>query len=97
MNILLNGVGRVGKAIVRIANTFENINIVAINELNSNIENIAYSINYDSTYGRFEDKYVVKNNFIENSKNRIEILNFKSFTQIDFTKYDIDIVVDAST
>ncbi len=96
MNILLNGVGRVGKSIVRIVNTFENINIVAINELNSNIENIAYSINYDSTYGRFEDKYIVNNNLIENSKNRIEILNFSNLTQIDFKKYKIDIIVDAS-
>ncbi len=96
MNILLNGVGRVGKSIVRIVNTFENINIVAINELNSNIENIAYSINYDSTYGRFEDKYIVKDKCIENSKNHIEILNFTNLTQIDFKKYKIDIIVDAS-
>ena len=96
MNILLNGVGRVGKSIVRIANSLENINIVAINELNSNIENIAYSINYDSTYGRFEDKYIVKDKYIENSKNHIEILNFTNLTQIDFKKYKIDIIVDAS-
>lgn len=96
MNILLNGVGRVGKSIVRIANSHENINIVAINELNSNIDNIAYSINYDSTYGRFEDKYIVKDKYIENSKNHIEILNFTNLTQIDFKKYKIDIIVDAS-
>jgi len=96
MNILLNGVGRVGKSIVRIANSFENINIVAINELNSNIDNIAYNINYDSTYGRFEDKYIVQNNSIKNSKNHIEILNYSNFTRIDFEKYSIDVVIDAS-
>jgi glyceraldehyde 3-phosphate dehydrogenase len=96
MNILLNGVGRVGKSIVRIANSFENINIIAINELNSNIDNIAYNINYDSTYGRFEDKYIVKNNSIKNSKNNIEILNYPDFTRIDFEKYNIDVVIDAS-
>jgi glyceraldehyde 3-phosphate dehydrogenase len=96
MNILLNGVGRVGKSIVRIANSLENVNIVAINELNSNIDNIAYSINYDSTYGRFEDKYIVEEKSIKNSKNHIEILNFSNLTQIDFEKYKIDVVVDAS-
>ncbi len=96
MNILLNGVGRVGKSIIRIANSNENINIVAINELNSNIDNIAYSINYDSTYGRFEDKYSVYERTIKNSKNNIEILNYSKLTQIDFKKYKIDVVVDAS-
>jgi len=96
MNILLNGVGRIGKSIVRITNSFENINIVAINELNTNIDNIAYSINYDSTYGRFEDKYIVEEKTIKNSKNHIKILNYSTLTQIDFEKYKIDIVVDAS-
>ncbi len=96
MNILLNGVGRIGKSIVRIANSFENINIVAINELNTNIDNIAYSINYDSTYGRFEDRYSVEEKTIKNSKNHIKILNYSTLTQIDFEKYKIDIVVDAS-
>lgn len=96
MNILLNGVGRVGKSIVRIANSYKNLNIVAINELNTNIENIAYNINYDSTYGRFEDKYKVENDFIKNSQNNIKILNQKELWEIDFKKYNIDIVIDAS-
>lgn len=96
MNILLNGVGRVGKSIIRIANSFENVNIIAINELNTNIDNIAYNINYDSTYGRFEDKYIVKDKSIENSKNHIKILNYFNLSQIDFKEHKIDIVVDAS-
>jgi len=96
MNILLNGVGRIGKSIIRIANSFENINIVAINELNSNIENIAYNINYDSTYGRFEDKYIVQDKSIKNSKNYIKILNYPALSQIDFARYNIDLLIDAS-
>ena len=57
MNILLNGVGRIGKLILRLALEKQDFNIVAINEINQNIENIAYVINYDSTYGRLEDKF----------------------------------------
>ncbi len=96
MNILLNGIGRIGKSILRISNSFDNINIKAINELNSNIDNIAYSVNYDSTYGKFEDRYSVNENFILNSKNNIEILNHKNIFDIDFAKYDIDIIIEAS-
>ena len=70
MNILLNGVGRIGKLILRLALEKQDFNIVAINEINQNIENIAYVINYDSTYGRLEDKFKVDGNFIKNSISR---------------------------
>ena len=96
MRILLNGVGRIGKAILRIANSSTSIEVVAINELNSNIENIVYSINYDSTYGRFEDKFVVDNNFITNFNSKIEILNKQSLEDINLETLGVDIIVDAS-
>jgi len=96
LRILLNGVGRIGKAILRIANSSSDLNIVAINELNSNIDNIAYSINYDSTYGRFEDKFEVVNNSIQNSKSNIEVLNHSKLSNIDFKALKIDIIIDAS-
>jgi len=96
MRVLLNGVGRIGKAILQIANSSKSIQIVAINELNSNIENIAYFINYDSTYGRFEDRFTVDNNFIENNSSKIKILNHKSLLDIDFKSLNIDIIIDAS-
>jgi glyceraldehyde 3-phosphate dehydrogenase len=96
MNILLNGVGRIGKSILRIANSNKQLNISYINELNTNIENIAYSINYDSTYGRLDDKFNVKENYIYNSQNNIEVLNEKDITKIDFKTKKIDIIIDAS-
>ena len=93
MNILLNGVGRIGKSILRILESDANLNIVAINELNTNIKNIAYSINYDSTYGKLNDKYSYDENSIFNSKNKIIILN-QTLEDIDYS--NIDIIIDAS-
>jgi glyceraldehyde 3-phosphate dehydrogenase len=46
-------------------------------------------INYDSTYGRFEDKFIVKDNLIQNQHSKIQIFNHKSL-------FDIDIIIDAS-
>ncbi len=94
--VLLNGVGRIGKAILRISLEHKAFQIVAINELNSNIENITYSINYDSTYGRLKDKFIVENNFIKNKTSKIEILNENSLFDIDLKKLDVDFIIDAS-
>ena len=94
--ILLNGVGRIGKSILRISLEHKSFQIVAINELNSNIENITYSINYDSTYGRLKDKFTVGENFIKNKTSKIEILNETSLFDIDLKKLDVDFIIDAS-
>ena len=96
MRVLLNGVGRIGKAILRIAESRDNINIVAINELNTNIKNIAYSINYDSTYGKIADQYKIQENSLYNSKNTIKIFNCENLFDIDFDIENIDIIIDAS-
>lgn len=47
----INGFGRIGRAITRIATTEPDIEVVAINDLTA-IDNLTYLYNYDSTYGR---------------------------------------------
>lgn len=96
MRVLLNGVGRIGKAILRIAESKEAFTIVAINELNTNIKNIAYSINYDSTYGKINDKYTVYENTIVNKKSTVKIFNSENVFDIDLESNNIDIIIDAS-
>lgn len=96
--ILLNGVGRIGKAILRILSSSNDFCVVAINEKVKSLDNIAYTINYDSTYGRFEDKFYVDNQekTIFNKKDKIKILNYEKLEEIDFKSLDIDYIIDAS-
>ena len=95
MKILLNGVGRIGKAILKQLVSDKNFEIVMINEINPYVENIVYSINYDSTYGKYEDRFkIVENNYIQNSTSKIKITNFDSLEKIDLK--DIDIIIDSS-
>ena len=96
MRVLLNGVGRIGKAILRISLESTSFEIVAINELNRNKKNIVYTINYDSTYGKLKDKFYLKDDSIENGRSKIKLLNNKNLVDIDFKTLDIDVVIDAS-
>jgi len=96
MKVLLNGVGRIGKAILRIIEDRDELDIVVINELNANIKNIAYSINYDSTYGKIKEKYKIDQNRIYNSKQSIQIFNETNIFDIDLDKYEVDLILDAS-
>ncbi len=92
--ILLNGIGRIGKAILRISLADNSFEVVAINEINPNIKSIAYSINYDSTYGSLHDKFKAVDNYIVNKTKKIEVLNYRSL--LDVNMKNIDMVIDAS-
>ncbi|MBD3840309.1 MAG: aldehyde dehydrogenase [Campylobacterales bacterium] len=94
--ILLNGVGRIGKTILRIFLERKDYSIIAINEKISSVQNIAYSINYDSTYGGLSDSFSVDEDGICNKHHSIKVFNELDITQFDFEKHQIDILIDAT-
>ena len=95
IKVLLNGAGRVGKAVLKQLLEYKEFEIKIINDINPYIENLVYSINYDSTYGKLDDRFkIIENNFIENSKSKIKVTNFDSLNKIDLK--DIDIIIDSS-
>jgi glyceraldehyde 3-phosphate dehydrogenase len=52
MRVAINGFGRIGRAVLKIA-LDKNINVVAINDL-QNPEQIEYLLKYDSVYGKYD-------------------------------------------
>ncbi|BAK72067.1 glyceraldehyde 3-phosphate dehydrogenase NAD-binding domain-containing protein [Arcobacter sp. L] len=95
IKVLLNGAGRIGKAVLKQLLDYKDFEIVIINDINPYIENIVYSINYDSTYGKLDNKFeIVENNYIQNSQSKIKITHFNSLDKIDLT--NIDIIIDSS-
>lgn len=64
----INGFGRIGRLVFRVAEADPDIEIVGINDLLSP-EYIAYMLKYDSTHGRFKGEVSVKNgNLVVNGK-----------------------------
>ena len=55
IKIGINGFGRIGRAIFRTNMDKKLFEIVAINDINPDIENIAYQLNYDSLYDQLKD------------------------------------------
>ena len=64
MKIGINGLGRIGRSILRQSLNNEDINICIINDLNPDINNISYTINYDTIYGPLKNKVLVSDNKI---------------------------------
>jgi len=51
--VAINGMGRIGRALLKNLLNTEDMEVVAVNDIAS-IDNIAYLLKYDSVYGRFE-------------------------------------------
>jgi glyceraldehyde 3-phosphate dehydrogenase len=52
-NVAINGMGRIGRAVLKNVIATPEINLKAVNDL-APIVNLAYLLQYDSVYGRFE-------------------------------------------
>ena len=65
----LNGLGRIGRHIYKMCIDDPLIDLVGINEINPDINNWAYTLNYDSIYGQSKYTSKVENgNLICNQK-----------------------------
>jgi len=59
IKIGINGFGRIGRFVFRVAVATENVEVVGINDL-IDVEYMAYMLKYDSTHGRFKGTVEVK-------------------------------------
>ncbi|MDP3697820.1 MAG: glyceraldehyde 3-phosphate dehydrogenase NAD-binding domain-containing protein [Candidatus Taylorbacteria bacterium] len=57
--IAINGFGRIGRAFFKLALTRKELEVVAINDL-GDLDNLAYLLQYDSAYGRYEGEIKVE-------------------------------------
>ena len=57
--IAINGFGRIGRLVFRVAAQNENIEVVGINDL-IDVDYMAYMLKYDSTHGNFKGDVIVE-------------------------------------
>ena len=96
IKIGINGLGRIGRVLLRQILDSKKLKIVAINDLNPDINNIAYLIKYDSTYGRLKSDISVKKDEIFINNNKIKIFNKEKIDEVNWKKYKVDFLIDSS-
>ena len=96
LKVGINGFGRIGRAIFRVNMDKKIFEVVAINDINHDVENLAYQLNYDTLYGKLKDKFKAKNNHIFNDKLDMKVFNEMHIDDVDWKSENVDIVIDAS-
>ena len=92
----INGFGRIGRAVFRINHIKKYFEVVAINDINPDINNLGYLLKYDTTYGRFIDEIKIKNQKFTIDNKTISYLQHKRISDVPWDQYDVDLVIDSS-
>ena len=93
----INGMGRIGRMVIRaiIENQNENIKIQHINN-RSNSEKTYNLIKYDSVHGKFDANLSFDENHLIINDNKITFSQQSSIEDINWKKFDVDIVFECT-
>ncbi|MBT6068528.1 aldehyde dehydrogenase [Candidatus Peregrinibacteria bacterium] len=92
----INGFGRIGRAIFRINQQKQFFEVVAINDINPEIKNMAYLLRYDTTYGRFDGHVDHTDTHLVINDEKVRVYHQPKITDVPWDDLDIDIVIDSS-
>jgi len=94
MKVAINGLGRIGRAVLKIG-LEKGVNIVAVNDLTDS-KTLAYLIKHDSVYGVYNKKIKLRNNFINIDNKKIKILKQKNPENLAWKDLGVDVVVEST-
>lgn len=95
MRIAINGFGRIGRQVLRIAHTREDLTIVAINDL-APPKALAHLLRYDSNYGRFDAKVEVTAEGFSVDGKAIRVTAEKDPLRLPWRELGVDVVVECT-
>ncbi|PTJ84787.1 type I glyceraldehyde-3-phosphate dehydrogenase [Staphylococcus succinus] len=94
-NIAINGMGRIGRMVLRIALKNEDLNVVAINA-SYPPETIAHLINYDTTHGAYDLKVEPTENGIKVNQQEIKLVSDRNPEHLPWQSLGTDVVIEAT-
>jgi len=95
IKIGINGFGRIGRLVFRVAMEKENIEVVGINDL-LDVDYIAYMLKYDSTHGKFKGEVAVDNGMLVVNGKTIRVSQVKDPAQLKWDEVGAEYVVEAT-
>lgn len=95
LNIAINGFGRIGRAVARIAANDPNINLVAFNDLTSK-EQLAYLFRYDSVHGRFNGTVEVTETGLVINGDEVKVFAERDPSKLPWGELGVDYVLECT-
>ena len=95
IKIGINGFGRIGRFVFRVAAASENVEVVGINDL-IDVDYMAYMLKYDSTHGRFKGTVDVKDGALIVNGKKIRVTSEKNPADLKWDEVGAEYVVEST-
>ncbi len=95
VKIGINGFGRIGRMVFRVASKNPNVEVVGINDL-TDAKTLAHLLKYDSTQGKFQGTVEAKENAIVVNGKEIPITAIKNPAELPRAKYGVQIAIEST-
>lgn len=93
--VAINGMGRIGRAALKIILDNSNLELVAVNDL-AQLDDVIYLLKYDSVYGRYGRSLSERDGKIQIDDMTIEYLSERDPAQLPWKEMNVDIVFDCT-
>lgn len=91
----INGLGRIGRLVLRAASKRNDIEVVAVNDL-LDIEHLAYLLKYDSVHGKFPGTITVDNHYLVINGKKIRVTAEKNPENLKWNEVGAEIIMDCT-
>ena len=95
IRVAINGFGRIGRRVFRLLQNYENIKVVAINDL-ANAKTLCHLLKYDSVHGVFKGEVTFNANYLIVNEAKIALTNERHPKDINWKPFNVDFVIEST-
>jgi glyceraldehyde 3-phosphate dehydrogenase len=95
MKLAINGFGRIGRSVFKVAMERKNIEVVAINDI-TDAKTLAHLLKYDSNYGKYSKRVEATDAGLIVDGNKIAVLAERDPKQLPWAKLGVDLVIEST-
>ncbi|MEM8847281.1 MAG: type I glyceraldehyde-3-phosphate dehydrogenase [Bacteroidota bacterium] len=95
MKIGINGMGRIGRAALKVINETPGLDVVAVNDIVP-VENIAYLLKYDTVYGVYDKEVSSEESALLVDGNKIHFSSIRTPEELPWGEHGVDLVIEST-
>jgi len=95
-NVAINGLGRIGRSTLKIVMSTPDLNLVAANDIGPS-DGIEYLLNYDTVYGRYEQRVeATADGHLKIGNHRLQLFRERDPARLPWQSLNVDIVFECT-
>jgi glyceraldehyde 3-phosphate dehydrogenase len=95
MRVAINGLGRIGRAILKLALDVPELELVAVNDL-ADVDNLAYLLRFDTVYGRYAKPVAVEGSSLAVAGRNLQTLRIRDPLELPWKDLGIGLVFECT-